>query len=290
MPIDRRLRARLERRIKELPILPTVVARLMTLDRDDEDYFDHLVELIESEPNFAARILAIANSAASSPRAPIASTGAAIARLGSTVSTDVVTALGVARVFVPQTKWEKSLWRHSIQVATASRALAIVAGDPKVKPDECHTAGLLHDIGRFVMFQEAPDTLRQIDEGDWDNRETLVRVERSICGLTHGEIAEMACQQWLLPATISVTARQHHDPVATKPSSSPEDMILDIVRFADLALFPSAMGDSLDTGKERLTELVPHLPWFIQLSPESLQTLITESVENANKTAAALGV
>jgi HD-like signal output (HDOD) protein len=290
MDIDHELYERLHRRIDNLPILPTVVARLMTLDRSAEDYFDQLVRLIDSEPNFAARILAVSNSAASSPRTPVASIHTAVARLGSSVSTEVVTALGVARVFVPQDKWEKSLWRHSIQVATASRALAHVANHPKVRPDECHTAGLLHDLGRFVLFQEAPELLREIDEGDWHNRETLVSLEREICGMTHGEIAELACKHWGLPPLISNVAIHHHGPTPDEPSSTTEGMVLDIVRFADLALFPSAMGDEPDVSDERLAELTELLPWFITLTTESLQAVIVESLEEANTTAAALGV
>ncbi len=290
MDIDHELHQRLHRRIDNLPILPTVVAKLMMLDRTADDYFDQLVSLIDSEPNFAARILAVSNSAASSPRTPVTSIHAAVARLGSSVSTEVVTALGIARVFVPQDKWEKSLWRHSIQVATASRALAHIAHHSKVRADECHTAGLLHDLGRFVLFQEAPDLLREIDEGDWHDRETLVRLEREICGMSHGEIAELACKHWGLPEMISVVAMHHHDPTPDEASSTTEGMILDIVRFADLALFPSAMGDDPDVSDERLVELTELLPWFIKLSPESLQVLIVESLDEANTTASALGV
>ena len=61
---DADLRRRLERRLDELPVLPTVVARLLTLDRESDAYFEDLLELVEADATFAARTLSAANSAA----------------------------------------------------------------------------------------------------------------------------------------------------------------------------------------------------------------------------------
>lgn len=42
------------------------------------------------------------------------------------------------------------------------------------------------------MFDEAPETLRQIYEGDWDSPDALVEFELSICGISHCELGQMA--------------------------------------------------------------------------------------------------
>lgn len=192
MTHDPALRERLQRHLDELPVLPMVLVRLLALDPDDEHLPDRVVSLIESEPNFSTRVLAAANSAASSPVAHITTLPNAIARIGTTGASNLVLTIGVTRVFVPRDDWEWSLWRHALQVALAARAL-------------------LHDIGRFVMFQEAPDQLREIDEGTWDSPEQLVSLEREICGVDHAELGALACHVWGLPDEIVDVVRHHHD-------------------------------------------------------------------------------
>ena len=264
----------------------------MTLDRTDEGFFDELVGIINSEPNLAARLLEAANSAQSAPRSPVTSVRAAASRLGSSGAANLVTALGVTTVFVPRDKWEQSLWRHSLQVAEGAGALAATADEPALKREAAHTAGLLHDIGRFVMFLEAPDALREIDEGNWNSPQELVELERTICGLTHTEIGSIACTQWNLPHHITETVRRHHEPRdEARDSSSVTDMIVELVHFADLALFPSAYADSPNLSEEHVAnELIPKLPSFLKLSPQALLTLITEAIDRANTAASALGL
>ncbi|MBL4633562.1 MAG: HDOD domain-containing protein [Kofleriaceae bacterium] len=76
-------RRHLERSIDELPVLPTVVAQLMVLDKDAEDFFDELLDLVQADPNFSARVLASANSSALGGKASIGTVRAALTRLGS---------------------------------------------------------------------------------------------------------------------------------------------------------------------------------------------------------------
>ena len=47
MAIGPKLRKRLERRIEALPVLPTVVSKLMSLDHQQEDYFEEVRRLVE---------------------------------------------------------------------------------------------------------------------------------------------------------------------------------------------------------------------------------------------------
>ena len=108
--------------------------------------------------------------------------GAAVARIGSLHAANLVVALGISRVFIPRDDWERSLWRHALQVALAARALVAHAQPSGLAPDEAYLVELLHDVGRFVMFQEAPDQLRRVDEGDWDTPEALIGLREGRTG------------------------------------------------------------------------------------------------------------
>jgi HD-like signal output (HDOD) protein len=41
--------------------------------------------------------------------------------------------------------------------------------------EECFLAGLLHDIGRFVIFEHRPQEMAQLDEADVTSPQELVR-------------------------------------------------------------------------------------------------------------------
>ncbi|MFT5353230.1 MAG: hypothetical protein ACI9KE_000428 [Polyangiales bacterium] len=41
------------RRLEELPVLPMVVARLMSLNASSDDYFDEVVKPVSLEPSYA---------------------------------------------------------------------------------------------------------------------------------------------------------------------------------------------------------------------------------------------
>lgn len=268
----------------------------MVLDHADPTYFEQVVDLVSSEPNFSARLLSMANSAESAPRNPITTLNAAVSRLGSLNASNVVLAVAVTTVFVPRDAWEKSLWRHALQVALAARALtkhAIVDVDRELDPDEVYTAALLHDVGRFVMFRDAPEQLRIIDEGDWHTPEALIEKELEICGLTHTELGVLACQHWHLPEFVVAVVRDHHKS-ASDVLWSPAAKATALIKLADLAMFPSAMPGT--PGLETLDEdaldalLRPSIPAFLKITPHQLRALITETSQEAERVSKAIGV
>lgn len=224
------LRRRLEQHLDELPVLPTVIAELMQLREDSPRYFEDVRKLIDREPTFTTRLLAAANSAASAPRKPIASVRDALSWVGSKRAANVLLAAAVTRVFVPRDPWEKGLWRHSLEVAILSRALARHRG---LDPELAYTCGLLHDIGRFLLFQEAADQLRQIEQTPWRSADELLTAERRICGATHAELGAQACRKWRLPEQIAEMVANHHVP------SRAEDAVTPIVACADMTMFAS---------------------------------------------------
>ncbi len=281
------LRKRLDQHLAQLPVLPSVLMALMSLDKQNEEYFDQVLKLVESEPNFSTRILAVANSAGLGSRVPITTLRAAISRTGSRQATGLILGLSVARVFVPTDDWEKSLWRHAIQVATASRELAIRCREMAANPEEAYAAGLLHDVGRFVMFREAPEQLRRVDEGDWSDPEGLLATEMAICGITHADLGARACTAWGIPELITEVVRHHHD---AEFSGLPLELarLVTIVHVADIAMFPSAMPGS--SGLDLLDDatltrqVLQRLPALIHLSLTELRELLLTATSEAAAT------
>jgi len=286
MAHDANLRTRLLRRIDALPVLPTVVSKLMALDRHEPRYFEQILALIESDPTFAARVLASANSAADAPRARITSVRRALTRLGSTKAYNTILTVALSRVFVPRDDWEKSLWRHALQVAVTLRTLVQASPRADIRTDEAYTAGLLHDVGRFVLFSEAPSSLREIDESDCRSASELLARERSICGITHAEVGALACERWQLPEPLVSVIRRHHE---TIPSDADDEVaaLIQGVQFTDLAVSPAAVPGSEGYEEAELdmieSELVREMPPFFDFDAASLQVLLQSSARESNE-------
>jgi putative nucleotidyltransferase with HDIG domain len=227
---------RLVERIANLPLLPSVVARILALDPEDPGYFDRLVKLAEEDPNFAVRLLRVANAAASAPLKPIATVRQAAIRVGARESAGLVTSMSVSRVFVPRNVGQKNLWIHSLQVAVAARTIAGLAPDGHVAPDQAYLAGLLHDIGRFVMFEGASDDLDLVETVAWDTPQSLLQAERSLLGYDHAHVGALVCRRWSLPEDLGDVAQHHHayGGEADGGSTRARSELRRIVQMADL--------------------------------------------------------
>ncbi len=72
------------------------------------------------------------------------------------------------------------------------------------------TAGLLHDIGRFLMVNRAPDLMMAAEEYMTRNQVSIVDAERIRVGVTHIETGELLLRQWKLPTVMIDCLRCHH--------------------------------------------------------------------------------
>lgn len=211
-----RTKAQIEAALGVLPMLSRVVVELSGLDPSSDQFAESVRALAESDPPFALRILAAANSAASAPIQDIMSIPEAVNRLGALRVANLVTSLGVMRVFVPSSNGQKNLWRHSIQVAVAAREIA-TASKEDITPSRAYLIGLLHDIGRFVMFEHDPVDLEAVDAREWKTPAELLATEEELCGFNHADLGAMACRTWGLPNEVSTAIAAHHRPAKVEP-------------------------------------------------------------------------
>jgi putative nucleotidyltransferase with HDIG domain len=187
-----------------------VLARIVALDPEGPSYFDQLVKLAEEDPNFAVRLLRLANAAASAPAKPILTVRQAAVRVGARESASLVTSMSVSRVFVPRSTGQKNLWVHALQVAVTARTIASLAPAAHVAPDQAYLAGLLHDIGRFVMFEGASADLDLVESVDWHTPQGLLQTERELLGYDHAQVGALVCRRWSLPEDLADVVEGHH--------------------------------------------------------------------------------
>jgi putative nucleotidyltransferase with HDIG domain len=217
---------RLDRRLADLPILPALAVQLLKLDPQDDRYFDRVLAYAHSDPGFATRLLQQANAAMATHARSLVSINAALLRVGARAAVEQILADSATRVFPVQQPWERNIWVHSILVAWLMRRLAPMVVGHRIDANEAYVFGLLHDIGRFVLHLEAPDTLSAIDEGAWDSPAALAAAEIAACGYTHSELGYLALRKWGLPDDLALAARHHHDVPATTSDAAPDSLVL----------------------------------------------------------------
>jgi len=232
--------ARLTEKIHELPMLPAVVAQLMALSPDDEQFFEKVLNLAKNDPPFSARLLQLANSASQSPASAITTVHDAITRVGTHSILNVVLSMAVLKVFVPSTPGQRNLWVHAVQVAIASRAIANLAPDLQIDPEQAYLCGLMHDIGRFVLFDESTDELARVDEMSWKTPQQLIEVENELCGFNHAELGWHACKKWKLPKVVELCVKEHHN-YSLQTSNPKLENLVKLIRIIQMADFFSVL-------------------------------------------------
>lgn len=290
--------AELEKKLEELPLLPAVVVRLLALDANDDNYFEQVLELSQEDPTFALRVIRLSNSPLSAPASPITTLRDAVIRLGVKSVAGLVTSMSAMRVFIPTKQGEKNLWVHSIQVAVCARVIANEAKELKVNPEQAYICGLMHDIGRFVLFDKASDDLNLVEASNWDSLEQLIVTEQELYGFNHSELGERVCKKWSLPDNIiEVVAKHHMYNIPTSPSNYLQlGNLIRVIQLADffsvfMMLNPDAISWKPEVLEQELNDkcVSPSSPNPL-VSAKQLQGQVKNIMEESNKMMTGLGI
>jgi putative nucleotidyltransferase with HDIG domain len=237
------LAVKLEREITagriELPVLPTLVHEVQALiERDAALSF--IVAAVEKEPAIAAGLVKYANAAVYTGLREVTEIGQAMLRLGLKSVREVVVSLSAANAFHTKEPTHRAfyqtVWEHALTTAVAARRLAAFAAVPK---ETAFLAGLLHDIGRIVVFGGI-HALRQRDP------EGITVPEHTVAEFTdalHCRMGEVLCQTWNVPASLTHAVAHHHD-----AEIEAKDALTAIVQIADLMASKIGVGLHPDTG------------------------------------------
>jgi len=206
-PSDRLTAKREVKRIKNLPTIPGVVAKISHMVENPETSVAEVGSLITQDQVLSAKVLRMANSAFFGMSRKISSIPQALMILGF----DVVKGLVLtSSVFDMIQKSMAGLWEHSIGCAAASGAVAEALG--RDDAEEILVAGLLHDLGKVVLALNLPDDLKLIREKIKSDRMFFHEAEAAVLDFHHGEIGQWLAEHWNLPDSLAEPMRLHHHP------------------------------------------------------------------------------
>ncbi len=263
----------LEKCMKEpgaIPSLPLVYDEINRAVRDPLITIQALAELIADDPGIGSRLLKLANSGFYGFPSQVNTISEAVTLIGLKQVRDLTLATVVIEAFDginPVLMTMNDFWKHSLSCGIAARAIAAKLEEASL--ERYFVAGLLHDLGRLIIFSQFTEKAEQILERAQEEKRLFGSLEQEVLGFDHAEAGEALLAYWQLPLPVRDTVRWHHHPEKAKQSSQEAT----IIHVADLMVNALQIGTSGERGVPPISmEKIKTLG----LPPESMGVLIDE--------------
>lgn len=197
--------------INDLPTVPDLYGQISKLIENGAD-IDEISKVIEKDPAISSRILRVANSAFYGTKT--GSVKQAIIYIGLTSVKNIVLTNSVFKELKSDQVEKELLWKH-VSLTNAYANLIYSEFINKKMPSTFASAGLLHDIGKVVIYQHFKEKKEAVLKMVLENQGISTwEAEKEIIGVSHQEIGGYLLNWWELPFPIVEAALFHHNPMA----------------------------------------------------------------------------
>jgi len=172
-------------------------------------------------------------------------------------------------------------WRHAYGCAVGARRLLEWLGEGDT--DLAYLGGLVHDIGRWVLYERDAAALATIYAAG-DSRQILLR-EADAFGVDHAEAGAQALEAWIIPAPLADLARYHH---TGPPDGHPHAKAIAAVMIANhlAELFYSEPAGE----RTNLFEIERAARQLLGISPQLVEEVLAGMVSAVQEVAVGLGL
>ena len=263
------------KRIRDIPSLPEVVLRIMSLMSEPETPASEVARLISYDPGLTSRVLRMVNSAAYGFQRQISSIQHGIMILGFNTVRGLVLSAGILKLFQGRTAYNTSehrkIWEHSIGVAVAARMLTRTLSISDM--DDVFSAAMLHDIGKIVLAAHFSSRyhplLREAGRAGLPFHGTaFLEMEAELLGVTHADIGHSLAVKWKLPVSMTEVIAHHHHPGNAQHCRT----MAHVVALAD----EMAVLQQAHDGEYRREHFSPDVLAYFNLSDEDIVSLLAQ--------------
>jgi HD-like signal output (HDOD) protein len=226
-----------------------------------------IASVLEEDVSIAAKILQIANTAFYGART--GSVKQAITYLGITNISNIVLSANIIDGLKPKTQSGRDaaeiIWKHSDSTNKITMYLHKKILNTQI-PDTSAVAGLLHDVGRMVLYNTFEQGSRKTFSAI-RKEELYDYFEKSEPkNITHQEVGGYLLKWWELPYPIVEAALFHHDPL--NPGIMNRD-IVSLVHIADVMSWKTVFRVSR-------SEIAAEVLEYFHISNDDLNTIMQE--------------
>jgi HD-like signal output (HDOD) protein len=252
--------------------LPMIFTRINDAVNNPRSSIADIGRVISEDPGLTARLLRIVNSAFYSFPSKIDTISRAVTIVGTQQLRDLALATSVMKVFkgIPEDLMNmEAFWCHSVGCGITARVLASHRREANL--ERYFVTGMLHDIGRLLLFMNLPKQTRTALMRCQLSGELLYQVEYEEIGFDHATVGSTLLQAWNLPASLEEVVAFHHAP--HKALRYPIETA--IVHVADIIAHALELGSS---GERFVPQLNPEAWERIGIPPTLLPATL-EQVE-----------
>ena len=265
----------------ELRPLPAVAMRISQACTDEKFDTKELTTLVECDPAFASKILSVVNSSMYGFSREVSSIKAALVVLGRKNISQLAVTIAAQKVFSAgevANRAKKVLYRHSLGCAAVCRSIANEIAR-EVDSGEAFLAGMLHDVGKLVLLDLAPDSYSKILTSANSDPSSTIDVETQIFGTDHTSIGTMFGNNWQLSVPICNAITYHH-----------EDECIDELSLVEVTRLANELSKEWGIGQtEQPTQCEHTIKWVESASNEHQETIRTNAANYFTELSALLG-
>jgi len=251
--------------------MPSTAFELNEIVEDPTASVHSIAEVVNRSPSLATLLLRIVNSSFYGFPSKINDISRAVTIIGTREITGLALGLSIVKAFkdIPEEILDMSSFlRHSIACGIISRILAANKNIPQT--EQMFVSGLLHDIGRLIIYQYFPDQAKTLLSLSATSDKLLYHQENSILGGNHTLIGKYLLKTWKLPLELENNIFFHHN-----PSAAHDPIQAAIVHLADIMVNALWMGSS----GERFVPNFDDKAWdSLDISPSIFETIIQHAV------------
>lgn len=257
--------------VKEVASLPAVYHQLVQVVNDPRSSAADVAKVISGDPGLTARLLRLVNSAMYGFPGRIETVSRAVALVGMSELCELALATSVIGAFggaLDRRIHMGMFWRHSLACGVIARALGKAL---RLQNEErLFVTGLLHDVGRLVMFAKMPDLMgRAVAEAETE-RLPLTDAEHAMFEYSHMGVGRALLAEWKLPESHSEPVGCHHRSGAAKRFA----VEAAIVHVADVFTHVLRIGGS---GGRRIPPLMLEAWERLDLSADAAPPVLEEA-------------
>ncbi|MCV6625158.1 MAG: HDOD domain-containing protein [Cellvibrionaceae bacterium] len=220
----------------EVPLLPEVANKAVTLAQNPDSDANQMAQLITGDQSLAGHVIRIANSAAYSPNASIVSLQQAIARLGMGLISEIAVAASIGTKMFHTPGYEQHIgyiWQHALASALWAKEISRRC---RRNVETSFLCALLHSIGRPVTVQTILDLSQQ--KGLKVDPEEVLKVEENY----HQKVAIQVLDTWEMPQLIHEVVQYFYDYKSAPNAQGQIANTLAAVAFATHMLKPEELS------------------------------------------------
>lgn len=244
----------------ELRTVKPVLQYVISMTQSGESTLDEIASAVRQDQALAVQILRLANSSFYQRGRKATNLKEAAQLIGLTAVRNVVFTILAIEHFgkvsqsglVPQRFWE-----HSLATAVLAELLGEKVGHQQ--PEQLFLAGLLHDVGRFVLSAIFPDEYARVFDRAQAQEESLDALESEVFWLSHADATRLLLGHWKMPTAVVEAASHHESSIARIRKLKPDSQSALLVALANRLAHALIAGNSGDSRLLPIHDIVQEL-------------------------------